>query len=299
MKRYNLNVVAVLASTLLLSCGRNEKSYDASGTFEVEETIISAQANGELIQFQIEEGDVLDSGAYVGAIDSLQLHLKRAQLNAQIDAVLGMKPDVGKQLAGIQEQLKTAQKERKRVQALVDGNVATQKQLDDMDAQIELLNKQLDAQRTTLLSGVRSTDGNAQALEAQLAQLNDQIRRCHLINPVKGTVLLKYTREHEMTAIGKPLYKLADLSVLTLRAYVSGDQLPKVKINQKVTVKTDDGNGEMKNYDGTIYWVSEEAEFTPKTVQTKDERANRVYAVKIRVKNDGYLKSGMYGEINF
>jgi len=290
----------IFAITIILSaCNDNKVSFDASGSFEAEETIISSEATGTIKQFSIEEGQIVEAGQEIGYIDSLQLYLKKKQLEAQITAILGKKPNIPVQLSALQEQLKTTEKERTRVANLVKGDAATPKQLDDINAQIEVLKKQIEAQQSTLSISSEGLSKDIVPLQVQVEQLNDQLAKCKIINPANGTVLAKYAEANEMTTIGKPLYKIADLSNIILRAYITSNQLTKVKLNQKVKVLTDNGKGGYKETEGTVTWINDKAEFTPKTIQTKDERANMVYAVKIKVKNDGSYKIGMYGEIKF
>lgn len=288
-------------STLLFvaGCQQKEKGFDASGAFEADEIVISAEANGTLKEFSLEEGQILKAGQVVGYVDSLQLHLKKVQVESQIQALLGKKPNISVQLAALKEQLSTAETEKKRVQNLVAGDAATPKQLDDVQAQIEVIKKQIAAQQSALEITSSGIGRDATPLYVQMEQLDDQLQKCRIVNPVEGTVLTQYTEQYEMATMGKPLYKLADLRTLTLRAYITGNQLPQVKLNQAVKVLTDDGNGGFKEDAGTITWISDQAEFTPKTIQTKDERANKVYAIKVKVKNDGSYKIGMYGEIKF
>jgi HlyD family secretion protein len=286
----------ISGALLLVSCS-NKESYDASGSFEAVETIISADANGKLLQFNIEEGQTLEKGATVGYIDSVQLYLKKMQLQSQVRATLSQKPDIASQLAPLQTQLQTAKTEQKRLINLVAANAANQKQLDDINAQVDLIQKQIESLQRNLSITSGSLDAQIKPLQAQIDQLNDQLAKCKVVNPVNGTVLTKYAEANELVAMGKPLYKVADLSEIILRAYLTNDQLAQVKLNQKVKVLTDDGKGGSKTYEGTITWISSKAEFTPKTIQTKDERANLVYATKINVKNDGFLKIGMYAEV--
>lgn len=284
---------------ILLSCGKNKNTFDASGTFEAEETIISSEVSGVIKEFNITEGQTIEAGQIIGFIDSTQLYLKKKQLEAQILALKSKKPDVAIQLAALQEQLKTAETEQVRISNLVKADAATTKQLDDINATVEILKKQIKAQKSALDISTAGISTEELPVEVQIEQLKDQLSKCILVNPVNGTVLTKYSEKFEMTLPGKPLYKVADLSAIILRTYITGDQLPKVKINKKVTVSTDDGNGGFKKTEGIITWINNKAEFTPKTIQTKDERANMVYATKIQVKNDGSYKIGMYGEINF
>lgn len=298
---YKIKTIALAAgiATLLTACKDNKVSFDASGSFEAEETIISSEATGTIKQFDIEEGQTLEAGQTIGYIDSLQLYLKKKQLEAQVIAILGKKPNIPVQLSALQEQLRTTEKERTRVANLVKGDAATPKQLDDINAQIEVLKKQIEAQKSTLSISAEGLGKDVVPLQVQIEQLNDQLAKCQIINPASGTVLSKYAEANEMTAAGKPLYKIANLSNIILRVYITGDQLPQVKLNQQVKVLTDNGKGGYKETEGTVTWINDKAEFTPKTIQTKDERANMVYAVKIKVKNDGSYKVGMYGEIKF
>lgn len=291
--------LGLLASLVMMSCSDDTESFDASGTFEAEEVIISSEANGVIKQFKIDEGQTLAAGEFVGFIDTIQLHLKRKQLQAQYNALLGKKPNINVQLAALESQLSTAKKERQRVKNLVEGDAATKKQLDDIDANIEVIQSQIRAQKSTLEITRDGISNDAGPLFIQIEQIDDQIEKSKIKNPIAGTVLAKYARENEMTATGKALYKIADLSNMILRVYISGNQLSEVKLNQKVKVLTDDGSGGLKETEGTITWINEKAEFTPKTIQTKDERANMVYAIKINVVNDGFYKIGMYGEVKF
>ena len=288
-------------STLLflMSCKNDKKQFDASGSFEAEEIIISSEANGTIKQFTIEEGQTLKAGLFIGYIDSIQLYLKKKQLEAQIKAVLSKKPNVSTQLAALQEQLKTAETEQKRITNLVKADAAPAKQLDDINSSIEVIKKQIEAQRSSLDISSEGINKETIPLTVQIEQINDQLKKCSIINPVNGTVLTKYANENELAVQGKPLYKIADLSTIILRAYITGDQLPQLKLNQAVKVNTDDGKEGFKQTEGTVTWINDKAEFTPKTIQTKDERANMVYAIKVKVKNDGTYKIGMYGEIKF
>ncbi len=286
-------------SILLSSCKGNENEYDASGTFEATETIVSAEATGIIKAFNITEGDILKAGQRVGYIDSVQLYLQKEQLQAQIRALLGKKPHPSIQTAALQSQLKQAQHEQNRIANLLKADAATPRQLDDANAQVAIIQKQIEAQQSSLNITNSSLDKETLPLAIQIKALNDQLAKCDIINPVNGTVLTKYAEANEMTATGKPLYTIADLSTIILRAYITGDQFSSLKLNQQVKVLADDIAGKTKEYAGIVEWISDKAEFTPKTIQTKDERANLVYAIKIRVKNDGTLKIGMYGEVKF
>lgn len=289
----------VIILALLSSCGGAEDDFDATGTFEAREVIVSSGIAGKILQLQAEEGSSLEANSIAGMVDTTQLYLKKKQLQAQISAVLSKQPEVSTQLAAIQEQIKTANTEKVRVQNLLSAGVATQKQLDDLNNQIAVLEKQLDAQRSSLEITSHSIYEEVNPLTIQIAQIDDQLLQARIINPLKGTVLTKYAESGEYTTPGKAIYKIADLNDMTLRAYITGDQLAQVKLGQKVTVNIDNGDGSMKSMEGSIYWISDKAEFTPKSIQTKDERANLVYAIKIRVNNDGSAKIGMYGEVKF
>ncbi len=298
MKKINISVI-ILSFVLLVTSCKEERQFDASGSFEAEEYIISAEGMGVIKQFSIEEGQLLQAGSIVGFIDTTQLYLKKKQLEAQIGAVLSRKPDIQVQIASLEEQIASILKEKERFTKLVKSDAATQKQLDDIDNQYKMLKKQLQAQQSQLSITSDGVTKESVPLRVQMDQIEDQIQKCIIINPITGTVLTRYAKAHETTANGKPLYKIADLSNIILRAYISGDQLPKVRLNQKVKVFTDNGDGTFHETEGVITWISDKAEFTPKTIQTKNERANLVFAIKVSVVNDGKFKIGMYGELNF
>jgi len=299
MKKRLLSFTLVLLTTILFSCSNGNGDFDATGTFESEEIIVSTEAMGKLILFEVEEGMNLKQDQIVGVVDTTQLHLKKKQLQATIKAVLSKQPDIPTQLASIQEQIATTEREKKRIENLVKQDAATTKQLDDINSQLDVLNKQYDATKSSLTITKQGMRSETLPLIAQVEQIEDQINKSIIKNPIDGTVLTRYAKQDENTSAGKALYKIADLSDMILRAYINGDQLGQVKLDQKVKVYVDKGDGEQKEMEGEIYWVSSKAEFTPKTIQTKDERANLVYAIKVRVKNDGYLKIGMYGEVKF
>ena len=292
--------IIVFAGFVLLAIAcKNEKTFDASGSFEAVEVIISAEANGVLKAFDIEEGQVMQAGQLIGYIDSTQLYLKKKQLETQITALLAKRPNIPVQLSVLYEQLKTAETEQQRISNLVKSDAATTKQMDDVNAQIEIIKKQIDAQKSRLSISSEGINKDILPLQVQVEQLNDQLLKCKIINPINGTVLTKYAEQNEMAVAGKALYKIADLSTIILRVYISSNQLAQVKLNQKVKVHTDDGSGGFSENEGTIIWVSDKAEFTPKTIQTKEERANMVYAIKIKMPNNGVYKIGMYGEVVF
>ncbi|GAB1415546.1 HlyD family efflux transporter periplasmic adaptor subunit [Paludibacter sp.] len=280
----------------VVSCNDNNGNYDASGTFEATEILVSAEANGKILSFDVQEGQTYKKDQQVGAIDSVQIFLRIKQLKKSINAIKSRHPEIQKQIAVVKQQIATAKIEQQRIANLVHANVANQKQLDDINAQIALLEKQLDAQKSTLTITVNGLNEDVSTLEVQIEQLEDQLRKCRIINPIEGVVLVKYAEPNELAIQGKALYKIADIDNMIFRAYLTSNQLTKIKLGQKVQVFSDFGD-DMREYEGTIEWISSKAEFTPKTIQTKDERANLVYAVKIGVKNDGYLKIGMYGQI--
>ncbi len=295
INNYFMATILIVAT----SCTQNSAEFDATGNFEAEEIIISAEASGKLILMNAEEGMELKQQQSVGIIDTTQLYLRKKQLEYSIQAVHARQPNASVQLAAIKEQIATGQREKMRIENLLKDDAATRKQLDDITAQQELLQRQYEATQSTLNITRQSLNSETLPLKAQLEQVQDQIRKSHIINPVNGTVLTIYARQNEVVNPGKALYKIADLSTIILRAYVSGNQLSQIKLGQPVKVLVDAPADGYKEYAGTITWVSDKAEFTPKTIQTKDERANLVYAIKISVKNDGYLKLGMYGEVLF
>jgi len=288
-----------IISILFASCGKSKGDADAFGTFEATEVIVSAEASGKILSFNVEEGQVLTANQLLGAIDSTQLYLRKQQIVSSKKALLSRRPDIKKQIAAIEQQIATAKTEHTRFQNLVKANAANQKQLDDINAQIALLEKQLDAQKTTLVTGNQGINNDSEGISLQVSQLDDQLKKCNIISPIAGTVLVKYAEMGEVAAPGKALFKIADTDNMILRAYVTADQLTKLKIGNKVKVTTDFGKDDTKEYTGKLAWISSKSEFTPKTIQTRDERANLVYAVKINVKNNGLLKIGMYGEVSF
>ena len=291
--------IAAVAIVVFSACTPEEKAFDASGSFEAIETIISSEVSGTILELNIEEGQEIQRGHEVAVIDSVQLYLKKSQLEAQYQAILSKSPDIAIQLSALESQLATAEKEKLRISNLLQGDAATKKQLDDINANIEVIKKQIAAQKSTLNITRDGISKDANSIQIQIEQIDDQLKRSRIINPLNGTVLAKYAQENEITSMGKPIYKIADLSNLTLRAYITGDQLAKIKLNQKVKVLTDNGDGGFNETEGTVTWINDKAEFTPKTIQTKAERANLVYAIKVNVVNDGTYKIGMYGEIKF
>ena len=289
-------IVYIAAVVLAASCG-TEAEFDAQGTFEATEVVVSSEATGRILNFEVEEGMAVEANQMVGAIDSVQLHLQRKQLVAQQSALLGSRPDVKKQVAALREQIAKQNEELRRVENMLKDGAATKKQKDDIEAQIKILERQLDATLSTLGKNTSTINNNSAALEAQIAALDDRISKCRIISPVGGTVLVKYAEAGELASVGKPLMKIADLDNIYLRAYFTSDQLAKVNLGDEVKVVADFGGEERYDYTGRVAWISSESEFTPKTIQTKDSRANLVYAVKIAVENDGRLKIGLAGEV--
>lgn len=307
---------SILISTitlLLASCSGNKIDYDASGNFEADEVIVSAQQNGELLSFTVNEGQHIPAGTVVGQIDVTIPVLQKEQAEASIASLkekTGTADEqvalINRQLAVQQAQLDNLNKERQRTQNLINADAAPRKQLDDINAQITQLQRQMAATkeqisvyRSNTATQNRSILSEKAPLEKTVQQIQAQINKGQIINPQTGTVLTRYALKGEMAATGKPLYKIANTDTLTLKAYITGEQLPLIKNGQRVQVRIDQGSKTYKMYAGNIVWISDKSEFTPKTIQTKNERANLVYAIKIRVPNDGYLKIGMYGEALF
>ena len=291
--------IMILTSVALMmaACGGNEKEYDATGTFEATETTVFAEQSGQLMVFSVNEGDSIANGAEVGLIDTTQVWLKIQQLSATKEIYQSQKPDMEAQIAATRQQLTKAQQEEQRYRELVADGAAPTKMLDDASNQVKVLQKQLAAQQSALSTSTRSLDKQMAATDVQVSQLRDQLRKCHIVTPTNGTLLEKYVERGEFVAVGKPLFKIADTHDMFMRAYVTSAQLQNIKLGQKVKVFADYGDGQKKEYDGTISWISSRSEFTPKTILTDDERADLVYAVKVAIKNDGFVKIGMYGEV--
>ena len=288
-----------LAALLPVACSNNKTDYDASGIFESTEVIVSSQVSGQLMEFTVTEGQQLQADSYLGYVDTTQLYLKKQQLMASRTAVSSRSTSVPRQIASLKEQIATQKRELARFGNLVKLNAANQKQVDDIQSQLSVLEKQLAAQTELLVNNNQGISGESTALESQIAQIEDQLLKSRITSPIQGTVLTKYAEQGEFTAPGKALFKVSDMQQMYLRAYITSDQLTQLKQGQPVTVYADFGEDQMRTYHGTISWIADKAEFTPKTIQTRNERANLVYAVKIAVTNDGYLKNGMYGEVKF
>ena len=283
MKRLNSYTLIATALLSLAACNRGDGDFDATGTFEATEILVSSEANGKIMELNIEEGDRLDAGALIGYVDSTQLYLKKMQLSAGLRSVDIRKPDIRKQIAALEQQIATARTEQQRMENLVKAKAGNQKQVDDIVNNIKYLQKQLDAQYSTLNKTTGGADAEAEGILYQIMQLDDQLQKSRIVNPQAGTVLVKYAEPGEVTAAGKPLYKIADTDLLYLRAYITSDQLSTLKQGQTVRVFADYGENDRREYPGTITWISDKSEFTPKGIQT----------------NDGYLKIGQYGETVF
>ena len=284
---------------VMTACGNKENAYDATGTFEATETTVFAEQNGALLTFEVNEGDSVAMGREVGIIDTTQTWLKIQQLVATKEVYQSQKPDMERQIAATRQQLAKAQRDEQRYRELVADGAAPSKMFDDASSQVKVLQKQLDAQVSTLNTQLSTLNSQRSTADVQIEQLRDMLRKCHIVVPAKGTVLEKYVERGEFVATGKPLFKIADTEDMFMRAYVTSAQLQQIKLGQRVKVFADYGNGQRKAYDGTVAWISSRSEFTPKTILTDDERADLVYAVKIAVKSDGYIKIGMYGEVKF
>lgn len=285
----------VIAATLLSACSGNNNDSDAWGNFESKEIMVSAEAQGKIMQLTIEEGDVLEKDQLVGVIDTTMQYLQKQQLIAQKQAVSTKIANVNAQIAVQEEQKQNLVNEKNRIEKLFSEKAATKQQYDDITSKFEVVNKQIAATKTQIDAVYKELN----VIDKQIDVLNEQIRKAGIINPIHGTVLEKYIEAGEMATMGKAIYKISKLDEIDLRVYVSGAQLPMVKIGQVVTVFIDKNEKENQQYEGVVSWISNQAEFTPKIIQTKEERVNLVYAVKVRVKNDGHIKIGMPGEVKF
>jgi len=295
MKIKTINLTMLLPLLALISCMGNKESADAYGNFEATEITISAQATGEITKFNLEEGDLLKAGQIIGWIDTTDLSLKKAQLLAQKQSVISKIPSLDAQIAVYQQQKTNVLRDKERIDKMYHDGAATPKQVDDIAGQVDVIDKQMKSVKTQ----ETSVYNEASTVQKQIDQVEESIRKSIIINPTEGVVLTKYVNTGEMAVVGKGLYKMADLRVMKLKVYVSGDQIPQVKIGNEVEVLVDKDRETNRKLSGTVSWVSESAEFTPKIIQTKEERVNLVYAVKVLVKNDGTLKIGMPGEVNF
>ena len=292
-------VFLLICLIIIAGCNKNNTLSHASGVFETEDVIVSALAMGEIVKFNIEEGAVLKKDMIVGNIDDTQLKLKKLQLQNAIYSAESRLINIDTQLAPVDEEITKYKKEVARFTNLVKSNAANQKQLDDVKAAYNAALKKRTASLDTMQQNNKVIENEVNGLKIQIAQIDDNIEKSYIKAPIDGVVLTKYANAYEFAQIGKPLFKMADVSTLILRAYVTADILTQVKLNDTATIMADFGKENMKKYTGSIIWISDKAEFTPKTIPTRDERSNLVYAVKIQVKNDGYLRKGMYGEVLF
>ena len=287
------------AALMLCACGNKEKEYDATGTFEATEVTVFAEQSGTLLTFNASEGENVSQGQEIGVVDTTQLWLKIQQLGASKRVFQSQKPDMAKQVAATRQQLVKAQQEQRRYKELVADGAAPSKMLDDATSQVQVLQRQLEAQVSALNTQTSTLNSQMAATDVQVRQLYDQLAKCHVYAPISATVLEKYVERGEFVTTGKSLLKLADTDNMFIRAYVTSAQLKGIKVGQKAKVFADYGDGQKKEYEGVVSWISSRSEFTPKTILTDDDRADLVYAVKIAIKNDGYAKIGMYGEVKF
>lgn len=290
---------AGLLAITLAACNNKENDFDATGTFEATEVTVSAEQNGRLLALDINEGDRVTAGQQVALIDTTQLYLKARQVGATKLVYAAQRPDVSKQIAAVQQQLAKARQEQQRFATLVKDGAANRKALEDAESQVKVLERQLAALQSSLSTSTNSLNAQMGTADIQRLQIADELRKCHIITPIAGTVLDKYMERGEFATVGKPLFKLADIDNMYLRAYVTTAQLKNVKTGKTVKIYANYGDGDRKEYTGKVSWISPKSEFTPKTILTDDERADLVYAVKIAVKNDGGIKIGMYGEVVF
>ncbi|MCK9155935.1 MAG: HlyD family efflux transporter periplasmic adaptor subunit [Paludibacteraceae bacterium] len=296
MKKNNLILLSLL---FLCGCNGDEKGSTANGYFEATEVTVSAESNGRILDLHIQEGDTVKAGEKIGAIDSMQLYLTKLQLQKNVKSVSANKPDVETQIAYLQEQLNKQLTEKTRIENMLKDNAATQKMLDDVNSHIKVLETQIAAQKSTLQKSNNSIDAQSSSIEMQIAQVQDKLSKCSVTSPINGTILNKYAEAGEFAAIGKPLFKVANINDMTLRAYVTSGQLMDLKIGQEVEVTANFGGEKTLKYKGIIKWISPKSEFTPKNIQTQSNRENLVYAIKIGVKNDGFIKIGMFGNVSW
>lgn len=282
--------MSAVAAMTLTACGNSDVDYDASGVFETTEVIVSSKGTGEIVSLNVKEGQTVTANQPLGELDMTQLVLKKQQLNAEKDAATSRRLDTGRQVAALRQQIENLQSEQSRFKALLREGAATQKQVDDIGYQIATLQRQLTAATEQVTTANQSIDGQSAGFDAQLEQVEDMIRQAVITSPIDGIILSKYAERGEFAVPGRALFKVADVSDMKLRAYVTADQLTGLKIGQKMKVYADHGEKGRKEYEGTVTWISCEAEFTPKTIQTRDERSNLVYAIKVSVRNDGLIK---------
>lgn len=281
----------------LSSCNSDQGDVLGSGSFEATEILVSSEVDGKVLEWELEEGTTLEEGDHVGLIDTTQLYLQKEALLRSGEGVAASRPDVNRQTAALEVQLEDLKKQKTRVEKLLAAGAATQKELDDINTGIASIQSQLEATRSTLGKSSAQISAQGSSIDIQVAQIEDLISRSVIKSPINGTILANYTRKGELTGAGQPLFRIADLEYMYLRAYIPSGELNRIKLGQTVKVAIDEVDGEKKEYEGTVTWISSKSEFTPKTVQTEDERANLVYAIKVKVQNDGYIRIGMYGEV--
>lgn len=291
------NSALCIASIMAISCGNKSNEFDATGTFEAEEVTVSSEMSGKILSLNLQDGQKVTEDERVGIIDSIQLYLTKEQLMNNLKGLQASIPDAKAQLAALKEQLAKQKTEKARIESLYKSNAATEKQVDDINSSISVLEGQISAAQSSLQKSTSTIEAQMAALKVQIAQVDDQLKKCNISSPINGIVLSRYARKGELAVVGKPLFKVADTDNMTLKAYFTLGQLTDIKLGQKVKVCADFGGNNIREYEGTISWISDKSEFTPKSIQTKNDRENLVYAVKILVKNDGYIKIGMYGEV--
>ncbi len=295
MKRLSL---IIMGAALMTACHNDEK-FDAAGSFEATEITVASEVSGRILSLNINEGESVQQGQSVGAIDSMPFYLTKLQLQKNGEAVTSNRPNIEVQIAALEEQVKTLEFEKLRIEKLLKSNAANAKQLDDINASIATLNKQIAAQRSILQKSAQSIDAQSSAVDVQIALANENLQKCRLQAPASGTILNKYVEAGEFAVAGKPLYRIADLETVYLRAYATSSQIADLKLGQKVKVVAQFGDDKKREYEGIISYISADSEFTPKSIPTNDERADLVYAIKVRVQNDGFIKIGTYGIVKF
>ena len=292
-------MIMITAAAMLAACDSRENGFDATGIFEATEITVSALETGQIVRLDAEEGTLLKKGQQAGLIDTVQLALSAIRLGATKESIASSRPDIQTQIAATRQQIEKAEMEKLRFERLVRDNAANRKQLDDAESALKVLRRQLQAQLSSLGNSTRSLDKQMNATDIQRMQILDRLGKCRIVAPVTGTVIEKYAEQGEFATTGRPLFKIADTRRMYIRAYITSEQLAEVRTGQKAEVTCDYGNGNGKTYEGTVTWIAQKSEFTPKTVLTDDERASLVYAVKIAIDNDGGAKIGMYGKVRF
>lgn len=292
-------MIMITAAAILAACDSRENGFDATGIFEATEITVSALETGQIVRLDAEEGTLLKKGQQAGLIDTVQLALSAIRLGATKESIASNRPDIQTQIAATRQQIEKAEMEKLRFERLVRDNAANRKQLDDAESALKVLRRQLQAQLSSLGNSTRSLDKQMNATDIQRMQILDRLGKCRIVAPVTGTVIEKYAEQGEFATTGRPLFKIADTRRMYIRAYITSEQLAEVRTGQKAEVTCDYGNGKGKTYEGTVTWIAQKSEFTPKTVLTDDERASLVYAVKIAIDNDGGAKIGMYGKVRF